>query len=71
MSMLYLIIAFPGADLSLPLTKFPFYRTISSDKVENKFQPLFNQADFLAAIAATENHGTYDHPFSWPFCALK
>ena len=35
-------------------------------KVENKFQPSFNKnkADFLAADAATENHGTYDHSFS-------
>ena len=42
------------------------------DKFESKFQTYHKiKTDILAAKAATENHGTYDHSFSWFVCALK
>ena len=59
----------------LPLPRQHIYAILvyigfGGHKVENKFQPYIENAVFLAAYAATEKHGTYDHSFSWSFCAL-
>lgn len=39
--------------------------------MKTSFNLSLNKANFLAAKAATENYGTYDHSFSRSFCVLK